>query len=345
MIILDVKISVIVPVYNIEIYLNRCLNSIINQTFKDIEIIVVDDGSTDNSSNICKQFAEIDNRIKIIHKENNGLGLARNSGLDISIGDFVTFIDGDDYIENNALQLLYETATKQNCDIVYGGVYYDYKNKIIKKNNVNSLKVWNSENKIKLFLLGLIGTMPESTKNTEYEVSVWKSLYRKDIFDRYNISFVSEREFISEDIIFDIDYIQHTNKIAMIPECIYHYCINDNSLSKIYRKDRFDKNIILYNELNRKLSYIFKEYEYQIRMDRFLITKARICINAIYNSNDKDKKDSIIKILNNKQIEEILARYDINRLPKKLSIFVKAMKNKNVFLIRLLLFIKNILGS
>ena len=102
------KISVIVPVYNVEKFIKRCLDSIINQTMRDLEIILVNDGSTDNSGKICDEYAQLDNRITVIHKENGGLSSARNTGLDVATGEWIAFVDSDDYIEKNMYEVLYE---------------------------------------------------------------------------------------------------------------------------------------------------------------------------------------------------------------------------------------------
>ena len=110
-------ITIIVPVYNVEKYIRECIDSLLNQTYKNLEIILVDDGSKDKSGEICENYANADSRVKVIHKENEGLGFARNTGLTVAQGKFVTFIDSDDWLENDALQLLYGALKKENADI------------------------------------------------------------------------------------------------------------------------------------------------------------------------------------------------------------------------------------
>lgn len=114
-------ISVIVPVFNVEKYLDRCILSIVNQTYLDIEIILIDDGSTDSSSVICDMWEQKDNRIKVIHKKNEGVSIARNTGIDAVQGEYVYFVDGDDYLENNAFEKMYNIIKKYDVDFVYCG--------------------------------------------------------------------------------------------------------------------------------------------------------------------------------------------------------------------------------
>ena len=118
------KISIIIPVYNVEKYILKTIESVINQTYYNTEIILVDDGSTDNSSKICDEFSKRDNRICVIHQENQGLSAARNIGTNLATGDFVFYLDGDDYLENDALENL--IALSDNCDLVIGNYYYTY---------------------------------------------------------------------------------------------------------------------------------------------------------------------------------------------------------------------------
>lgn len=120
------KISIIIPIYNVSEYLNNCLNSVVNQTYKNLEIILVNDGSTDDSAEIARIFSDKDVRIQLVHQQNQGLSGARNTGLKYVTGDYVFYLDSDDYLENNALELLINSAQKHQADVVQGNFYYDY---------------------------------------------------------------------------------------------------------------------------------------------------------------------------------------------------------------------------
>lgn len=133
-------ISIIVPVYNVEKYLNKCIDSIINQTYKNIEIILVDDGSTDNSGKICDEYLLRDSRIKVIHKNNGGLSSARNEGINISSGEYIGFVDSDDWVEPNMYEEMYKKILYSNADIVDCGYWKEYENKSIKYISANEVK-------------------------------------------------------------------------------------------------------------------------------------------------------------------------------------------------------------
>ena len=117
----EIKVSIILPIYNVEKYLDRCVDSLLNQTLKDIEIIMVDDGSPDNCPQMCDEYAKKDRRVKVVHKKNGGLGFARNSGLDIANGEYVAFVDSDDYVGLDMYKTLYDRAEVDKCDAVFCG--------------------------------------------------------------------------------------------------------------------------------------------------------------------------------------------------------------------------------
>ena len=127
-------ISVIIPIYNSEKYLSKCISSVLEQTYKDLELILVDDGSTDNSLNICNDFAERDSRIVVVHQKNAGVSAARNNGLKNAKGDFITFVDSDDYVENDWLELLFKAITEKNAEVAVCGIKLDDKQKIVECN-------------------------------------------------------------------------------------------------------------------------------------------------------------------------------------------------------------------
>lgn len=248
------KISIVVPVYNVEKYLIRCVNSIIMQTVQPFEIILVDDCSTDNSSYICDNLERQYKNVRTIHKEiNEGLGLARNTGLKIvsNSADYIMFVDSDDYLDNDAIELLissFKTNFKPDC--IFGG-YKEFCGNRFLYNYQLSNHTYVGKNGIDTALISLCGGSINEEKAIPY--SVWNCLFKKSLIEKYHLRFFSERSFISEDLIFKYDFISKSETIIKSSSTAYNYRKNPNSLSRSYRKDRFEANCILYDYMKYKL--------------------------------------------------------------------------------------------
>ena len=329
-------ISIIVPVYDVENYFDRCIGSLLHQTLDNIEIILVDDCSPDSCPIKCDEYALEDSRIKVIHKKNEGLGFARNSGLEIATGEYVAFVDSDDFVDIRMYEKLYTTAQKYSLDTVYCGfnnIDIDLKKWPISE--VDSLQIFDSPKSIKNVMLNMIANEPNSIIERSYRMSVWRGIYSKELIIKNNIKFYSEREFISEDIFFHIDYLTRSSKIAFIPDPFYNYCFNNDSLTKTFRKDRFKKYVILYNGILQKFhSLNYKRSFFKQRVDRFFIGYVRSNIITISKANItfKEKKKLIIEICNN-SIWQSLADYPYSKMPIKHQIVSFLIKNKMINLL------------
>lgn len=229
------KVSIIVPIYNVEKYLDRCIQSLLNQTLKDIEIILVDDGSPDNCPNKCNEYALRDNRIKVIHKKNAGLGFARNSGLEIAESEYIAFIDSDDYVDLRMFEILLEEIERQNADAIFCGTRKELQdNKFLYSHECSKIQVW-KDKEISHFYLNMIASLPKVRQERLYEMSVWRGLYKKEIIDKLGLQFVSERDYASEDLPFNIEYLKHCKKVVLLPNILHTYCLNLTSLTKTYK--------------------------------------------------------------------------------------------------------------
>lgn len=335
------KLSVIVPIYNVENYIMCCIDSLLCQSLKEIEIILVDDGSSDGCPRICDEMQKRDPRIRVIHKRNEGLGYARNTGLEAAVGEYVAFVDGDDYADPRMCELLYEAAAARQADIAYGGVFYVRGDRIYRTSSaVPEETVIRGEENVRELLLDFIGTRPEAEKDTLMEVSVWKAVFKKEIFDRTGIRFVSERQFISEDLIFDIQFFFHSTCVVIIPECVYYYRMNPDSLSKSYRADRFAKVKELYAYVCRTLSEIYPADMVNLRTDRMLLAKARlICrqnVRHIRKHGYARTYQSLAEICRDPDLERVLKRYPIRRLPLRYGIAAFLMRFKQIHLLILI---------
>lgn len=204
----SVKVSVIVPIYNVEKYIGKCILSIIEQTYKNLEIILVDDGSLDDSGNIADEYATRDNRIKVLHKTNAGVSAARNSGLDAATGDFVCFSDGDDYVMPNYVEHLLKLCLTYHADVAYTvDMYTTFHNEHIANNQVKVI------------------TPEDATENIlcyKVPIGVYSKLFNREFLVKNNIRFL-EDVYIGEGFNFNTACFQRANKVVMSNERIYFY--------------------------------------------------------------------------------------------------------------------------
>lgn len=329
---MEPKVSIIVPIYGVEKYLDRCMNSLLNQTLDDIEIIMVDDESKDNCPLMCDEYSKKYSNIKVIHKKNGGLGLARNSGLDIATGKYVAFIDSDDYAELDMFEKLYNFAEKNSLDTVIAGFNRTFedgrKNEYIE---TDKELIFREKNELKQFVSMMLGTSPDSKEIVKYEMSVWRGIYSRNVLEKNNIRFYSERQYISEDIMYHLDYFNYANSLGVLPVAVYNYCYNSSSLTHVLRLDRFEKNVFLFEAINEKLlkyEYMDEAYEHVRKM---LMYRTKGCIANIVNYKDMNKKQKmqyIGDILNNKVLREVLEIYPISKMNLKRRIFFYFMKMK-----------------
>lgn len=227
-------ISVIVPAYNGEKYLNRCLGSIIDQTYKKIEIILVDDGSTDNSGKICNEYALADNRIKVIWQKNSGPAAARNTGIRQTKGEFVFFLDADDFIEKNAIETLVAKYNQFRPDLVMANFSkLENNGEIIKQSVSFRPDDGPFEHQIKeLSKKDIVAYVRHFLKHpSNHLISYcWARLYKLSIIRNNNIS-ANEDMCLFEDFVFNLDYLKHTNKVVFVNESLYTYTMHNNHVS------------------------------------------------------------------------------------------------------------------
>lgn len=248
------KVSIIVPIYNVEKYLDRCINSLINQTLTDIEIIMVDDESPDNCPIMCDNWAKKDSRIKVIHKKNGGLGYARNSGIELAQGEYVGFIDSDDYVDPQMFETLYNKCKKLDLDICYAKYCRVFANgTIINEYDENKECYYLTHEEVRTFALNMVGPYPGKKFNIQYSMSVCRGLFRKALFHKSHVFFVSEKSIASEDLLFHIDFLQHVQRIGYLPKNFYFYFVNSSSITTTYSNKLYDKMIELGKELKTKL--------------------------------------------------------------------------------------------
>ncbi len=230
-------VSAIVPVYKTEKYLNKCINSIVNQTYKNLEIILVDDGSPDNSPVMCDSWAEKDSRIKVVHKENGGLSSARNAGLNIINGDYVLFVDSDDWIEPNMIEQLLKTADKENADIAVCSFFMDFTQG---KTEICKITAGSYYKNDIVYNLLLDNIRPE----------VCGKLYRTDLVLQNHFN---ENVKYAEDVLFNFDVMLNANKLVIIETPYYHYLQRPNmSITSAYLSEARAKSWRIFYDIKKR---------------------------------------------------------------------------------------------
>lgn len=241
-------VTIVLPVYNVEKYLQRCLESVVNQTYSNLEIILVDDGSPDNCPSICDDWAKKDSRIKVIHKENAGLGMARNTGIDNATGEYIFFLDSDDSVDSTLVEKCVASAKENNSQVVVFSRHniYDDGRVVSRKVHVPTLLFDNK---------GIVNELLPSmfTYSMGFGVSAWSKMYRLDTFKSTGVRFRSEREIVSEDAYFALEYYPKLNSVSVVTECLYNYYKRNDSLSRSYKPDRQERND---DFLRKSLEYI-----------------------------------------------------------------------------------------
>lgn len=227
----DIKVSIIVPVYNTEIYLKECLESLVNQSLKNIEIIIINDGSTDKSSLIINEYKKIYKNIIVINTNNVGVGAARNLGIKKASGQYITFVDSDDFIEKEMYEVLYKIANNTDSDIVISGINFYYENLEIFNDNKfeNEIKYYYRKDILKNFFMGNVSTYS------------WDKIYKRDIFCMNNLKY-SEDTSTGEDIIIAIKAINSCIKVARTNNKLYNYRQREGSITHTYSRDKIADN-------------------------------------------------------------------------------------------------------
>ena len=343
----DTLVTVVLAVYNVEKYLNRSVKSVISQTYENTEIILVDDGSTDNSAFMCDEWAKSDPRIKVVHKTNEGLSMARNTGIEEANGEFIFFLDSDDYVEEDLIENCVETALKTNAQIVVYGYDRIGENGAVKTTSVPELpkEVMKGEEIRDFVIPCLAGPMIRNGKKYHILSSAWGAMYSLKTIKRSGFRFVSEREIISEDIYSNLIYYRNVDCIATIPKVFYHYCENNaQSLTRTYNPQRFERNKHFYNEALKLCDRLCYPEQAKKNLSNQMVSNIIVSIKQTVCSDMKRtrKRKAVSEMLNDDVSKKVLSDYDANLdenvFRKTLIIF---MKWRAVGTVMALIWIKN----
>jgi glycosyltransferase EpsJ len=279
-------ISVIVPIYNVEKYLSKCIDTILKQPFKNYELILVNDGSPDNCSAICKGYSIKDNRIRVINKENGGLSSARNAGIDIATGKYIVFVDPDDQICDEYLNNLYSIAESNNCDAVISGYTTIPNNKRIVPGY-----------KLDTVLNGRDFVLSSKHVHSNNDLCfVWRYIYKLNIILEKKLRF-NEKVFYGEDVIFNLEFLLNSRRVYAISEGYYYYTVNNpESLMRMKYKPKLEKSLEIQYKVRKNLSekfYLNNNSDYKKDMADYYINH----IFSMMVKNLKSKKETNSQII------------------------------------------------
>ena len=261
------KVSIIMPVYNVEKYIEKSLNSLVNQTLKDIEIIIVNDGSKDNSKEIIKKYEEkYKDKIKYYEKENGGSADARNYGISHATGEYIAFVDSDDYVETNIYEKMYNKAKEEDSSIVECDFYWEYPN----KKKLDSNKIYLNKKEMLLFT----------------RVVPWNKLIKRDILNSNKIFFPKGLRY--EDVEFTYKLVPYCEKVSFVKEPLVHYVQRKTSVSYEYNEKTRDIFTVLNNVINYyKENHLYEEYKTELE---YIYTRYLLCSSLGRMVKIKDHK-------------------------------------------------------
>lgn len=279
------RISVIVAVYNVEKYLSKCIESILNQTYKNLEIILIDDGSSDKSGDICDSYAKQDSRIKVIHRENKGIAYTRNEGLDTAKGDYITFVDSDDYIHPQMYELMMRKLREQNADVVA----CDYlelpenENPSICKLDMNSIHT------------NTIETMQEKKKYIYLDkyvdsTLVWNKIIKRELWDGIRCS----KNGIYEDETISFRVLYYAKKIIYLNEKLYYY-VRRKSSSSITTVAFSEKRLLRLDALEVRVDFYIEKREWEYLSEAFFVYKTDFLVIMEHIEKSSDYTIAILK--------------------------------------------------
>lgn len=331
------KVSIIVPIYNVEKYLSRCLDSIFNQTLQEIEVIAVNDGSTDRCLDILLNYKKKDPRLKIINKENEGVSAARNNGLEVANGEYLGFVDPDDWIEMNMYEDLYTLAEEENADVVMCSYIREFGTHSKEKqfNITEQVKFIGTEvhEKVMRRLIGPLGEEVGSPELLDAWGTVWSKLYRAKLIRDNNITFTDLHEIgTNEDSLFNIEVLYYSNSFIFTNKHFYHYWRgNTSSVTSNYKPNLISQWKCLYEKLSvfieeKRLNNTYS----QALSNRICLNTLGLGLNQIFEQDQKVlvKIKKLKKILYQPHIKKAFGQLDFSHFPIVWRLFYFVAKSR-----------------
>ena len=342
------EISIIVPVYKSENYLSKCIKSLIFQTFTKIEIILVNDGSPDSSGEICDSFARNDKRIKVIHKENGGATSALNEGTYSAIGNYIMYLDADDWIEPETCELALVAADKYEADVVFWSYVKEFKDKSVNEVPVfQESRLFEDENLLWLRrrMIGLLGPELENPTRTDALNSGWGKIYKRNLIIENQVLWTNTMEVGSSDVLFNIHVFKYIKRAVYIPKFLNHYSQNNPySLTKNYKFTLFNKYLNLFSRIDAfiKENKLGEEFELALknRVSMSVINNSLNITSPNFSASKKQRIEHLQVVLDSEIYKNSLSELRLSSLPfhwKLFFIFSKYRFASGVYSVALLM--------
>lgn len=331
----SVKVSIIVPVYNVpESALRKCLESTINQTMKEVEVLVIDDGSTDHSGLICDEYATSDNRIRVIHKANGGLSAARNTGYEMARGEWITFLDGDDWIDPATCEKAYNLGIENDVDIVIFGTVQEFEHYTNPfKYHYENGRVFQSEEckQLQCEILNFTGNI----------ATAWAKLIRKSVLDKNQIEHNARLRQGSEGIEFNVRLFEKIESAVFTDEIFYHYIFNPNSISAKHDEKNHYFVIRCFEEIKRVISVSTNREALEDRFyTRFAYVVVATAISGYFSPANRvnfyEQKKGYLKYLQEPLVQDTLQKVNLSELDKQRALIIWMIRTHLFLPIKLL---------
>ena len=319
------KFSIIIPCYNVEKFVQKCANSILVQKGFDCELIFVNDGSKDNTLHILENLAIKDNRIKIINQENKGLSGARNTGLENAKGEYIMFVDADDWLEPNAFELISKNFNQEDLFCFSYNRVFD--NKILpRKLNIEGTF---DANFIQRRMVGLIGEELRDPSQADSLVTVWGKIYKTEIIKKNKIAFVDTKMIGTEDALFNIQYLEFVNKVNVLNVSLYNYFkVNNGSLTNLYKPNLFQQWKNLYSKISNLIQLKNGEFKKALN-NRIALSIIGLSLNETFSDKSfSEKKNKISEILHDDLYQKAYQDLDLKYFSLHWKLFFFFAKNK-----------------
>lgn len=335
-------VSIIIPVFNSEQYLQRCFDSVISQTYENWEVVLVDDGSSDNSGSMCDFLSEKYNgKVKVIHKQNAGQGRARNDGLKSIQGSYVLFLDSDDYFQSkDAIEKLSSIANKYHPDIISTNFIFDDR----LEEGVLEEGLYEGKKEIEKIIVSMVGYSNKDKKH--FNLSACTKMYKMDFLEINGLLFPSERELIWEDLAFNFEAVLKAKTVYVMDYAYYHYCYNSTSTTHKYNPEKFNKIMIMYDHMSNRINKENLGRESADRMNNMFMGNIYTCIKleALFSKRLGVKKAiyNISIMLADKRMKLLLSSIKSEQFSSQQRLFNMFMKNEQATMVYLLAFAQNL---